>query len=142
VHLVLQDQFLGFGDAGVGFALIVLDDEFHVHAAELAAMFVEVHLEAVDHVLADLREDARHRRDVADAQFFGAGGGGQAEAEGKTTAHQHFVEPCRHCHSSRVVVPDARQEGFVASFFTPSSLLSGLRRCRARVSKPINPIGR
>src|SRR5262249_17966488 len=98
VHLVLQDQLLGFGDAGVGLALIVLDDEFHVHTAELAAVFVKVHLEAVDHVLADLREDARHRRDVADAQLFGAGRGGQAEAEGKTTAHQHFVETCRHCY--------------------------------------------
>ena len=32
---------------------------------------------------------------------------------------------------------------WIASFFSHlSSLLSGLRRCRARVSKPINPIGR
>ena len=33
-------------------------------------MLVEIHLEAVDHVLADLGKDAGHRRDEADAQFF------------------------------------------------------------------------
>ena len=44
--------------------------QLHVGAAELAAMLVEIKLKAVDHVLADLGEDAGHRRDETDAQFF------------------------------------------------------------------------
>ena len=71
LHLVLQDQLLGLGDGGVRLALVVLDDELHVGAAEFAAVLVEIHLEAVDHVLADLGEDAGRRRDEADAQVFG-----------------------------------------------------------------------
>ena len=106
MHLVLQDQLLGLGDAGVRLALVVLDDELHVHAAELVAVLVEIQLEAVDHVLADLGKDAGHRRDVADAQFFRAGGRGQTEAERKTAAQQRsFWSLYRHCHSSLVVVP-------------------------------------
>ena len=48
----------------------------------------EIKLEAVHHVLADLGKDAGHRRDVADAQFFGVGRGGQPETEGQATAQQ------------------------------------------------------
>ena len=89
-----------------GLPWIVLDDELHVHAAELAAVFVEIELEAVHHVLADLGKDAGHRRDVADAQFFGdLAGAVETEAEGKTAAQQDFLQPVRHCHSSLVVWP-------------------------------------
>jgi len=40
------------------------------------------------------------------------------------------------------VLPDAHQEGLVASFFRFSSLSLGLRRCRMSGSSPIKPIGR
>ncbi len=56
--------------AGVGLGLIVLDDEFHFGAGEVAFDFVEIHLEALDHVFADLGKAAGHGRDEADAQFF------------------------------------------------------------------------
>ena len=70
VHLVRQDELVGLGDAGVRLALVVLDDQGHFGAAELALVLVQIHLEAVLHVGAELREDAGLRRDEADAQFF------------------------------------------------------------------------
>ncbi len=70
LDLVLKNQFLCFGDAEVGLGLVVLEDELDVHAAELVAVLVEIELETVVHVLADLREQAGHRRNEADAQFF------------------------------------------------------------------------
>ena len=104
VNLVLQDQLLGLGDAGVRLALVVLDDELHVGAAELAAVFVEIELEAVDHVLADLGEDAGRRRDEADAQFFRAGRRGRSKTERQTAAQQQFLQFVCHCHSSLVAM--------------------------------------
>ena len=68
--LSLQHQLLGLGHAEVGLGLVVLDDQLDVGAAELVAVFVQIHLEAVDHILADLGEQARHRRDESDAQLF------------------------------------------------------------------------
>ena len=124
MHLVLQDQLLGLGDAGVRLGLIVLDDEFDVHPAKLAAMFVKVHLEAVDHILADLGEDAGHRRDVTDAQFFGAGLRGRNRGRGQDNCPTASSEACLSlsflpcCHD----LPEASQEGLVASFFKCSSL--------------------
>ena len=85
--MVAQDQLFRLGDGGVRLALVILDDELHVHAAELAAVLIQIKLEAVGHVLADLGEDAGHRRDEADAQFFGIGRRGQTETERQTTAH-------------------------------------------------------
>ena len=79
MHLVLQDQLADLGHRGVRLALLVLDDEPDLHPAEVALDLVEIHLEAVDHVLADLGEDAGRRREEADAQFLlllRAGGGG------------------------------------------------------------------
>jgi len=70
MHLVVEDQLLGLGNAEIGLGLVVLDDEFHVGAAQLAAVLLEIHIEAVAHVLADLGEQAGHRRDEAEAQFF------------------------------------------------------------------------
>ena len=77
VHLVLQGQLFGFGHRRVGLALLVLDDQLDLRPGEVAVDLVEIHLEAVDHVLADLGEDTGDRRDKADAQFFllRAGGG-------------------------------------------------------------------
>ena len=69
--LSCSTSFLALVTASVGLGLVVLDDELHVHAAELAAVLVEIHLEAVDHVLADLGKDAGHRRDETDAQIVG-----------------------------------------------------------------------
>ena len=71
VHLVLQDELVGLGDRGVRLALRVLDDELNVHAAELVAVLLEIHLEAMLHVHTELREDAGLRRHEADLQFFG-----------------------------------------------------------------------
>ena len=70
VNLVRQDELVGLGDAGVRLALVVFDDQGHLGAAELAVVLVQIHLEAVLHVGAELREDAGLRRDEADAQFF------------------------------------------------------------------------
>ncbi len=68
-------------DALDGPALLVLDDELHVHAAKFVVLLVEIHLEAVDHVLADLGEQAGHRRNEAEAQFFRRRGGAETEAQ-------------------------------------------------------------
>ena len=70
LHFVLQNQLLGFGDTEVGLGLVVLEDELDVHAAELVAVLIEIHLEAVDHIFADLGEQAGHRRNETDAQLF------------------------------------------------------------------------
>ena len=70
VHLVRQDELVGLGDAGVRLALIVLEDHRHLGAAELALVLVQIHLEAVEHVDAELRENAGARRDEADAQLL------------------------------------------------------------------------
>src|SRR5262249_8550441 len=72
LHLVLENQFLHFGDAGIRLALLVLDDEFHLRAGEIALYFVEIHLKAINHILADLREYASRWREKTDAQLFGA----------------------------------------------------------------------
>ena len=71
LHLVLQDELFGLGDRGVGLGLLVLDDELHFRPAEVVLDVVEVHLEAIDHILADLGKDAGGRRHKADAQFLG-----------------------------------------------------------------------
>ena len=84
MHLVLQDQLLGLGHGGVGLALLVLDDEFHLRPAERAALvLVEVHLEA-----ADLGEDARDRRVEANSQLFLRAGGDGGHGEGHAAAHE------------------------------------------------------
>ena len=70
VHLVRQDELVGLGDAGVRPALIVLDDQVDLGAAEHALVLVQIHLEAVLHVDAELREDAGLRRDEADAKLL------------------------------------------------------------------------
>jgi hypothetical protein len=71
VHLVGQDQLVGAGDGGVRLALAVLDDQGHLGAAEHAVVLVQIHLEAVLHVGAELREDAGLRRDESDAEIVG-----------------------------------------------------------------------
>ena len=70
VDLVLQDELLRLGDVDVGLALVVLDDEGNLGAAEHSVVLIQIQLEAVDHVGAELREDARARRQEADAQVF------------------------------------------------------------------------
>ena len=91
MHLVLQDELLRLGDGGVRLALLVFDDELDVGAAELVVLFVEIHLEAVDHVLADLGEDTGGRREIADPYFFGLRGCRDAERHG--AAQQQRTEP-------------------------------------------------
>ncbi len=88
LNVILQDELLGLGDAGIGLALVVLDDEFHIHAAELVVVLGEIELEAVHHVLADLGEDAGDRRDVADAQFLRLRGRRQAQSNRESAAQQ------------------------------------------------------
>ena len=104
MHLVLQDQLFCLRDAGIGFALVVLDNERHVHSAELIVMLRQIELEAVDHVFANLCKNAGHRRDIADAQLLRVSLGGQTETQGKTTAHQYFLQFGCHRHSSVVVM--------------------------------------
>ena len=70
MHLVLQDELLRLGHVDVGLALIVLDDELHLHAAEHALVLVQIELEAVEHVGADGGVEAGARRQEADAQFL------------------------------------------------------------------------
>jgi hypothetical protein len=70
VHLVLQDELLRLGDIDVGLALVVLDDEGNLGAAELSIVLVQIHLEAVDHIGAELGEDAGARRKETDAQLL------------------------------------------------------------------------
>jgi hypothetical protein len=70
VHLVLAHELLRLPHADRGLAFLVLDDEGHLGAAELALVLVEIQLEAVLHVLADLRKDAGHRRQEPDAQLL------------------------------------------------------------------------
>ena len=90
MHLVLQDELLGLGDGGVGFALAVLDDQLHLGARKGAAGLLEIHVEAVDHVLADLRQDAGRRRDHADAQFLGRiGNRGDSERDAAAQHQRH-----------------------------------------------------
>src|SRR5262252_4399472 len=67
MHLVLQDELLGPGDGGVRLGLFVLHDELHFRPAEVAVDVVKVELEAIDHILADLGEDAGGRRHISDA---------------------------------------------------------------------------
>src|SRR5262249_2924156 len=66
VDLVLVDQLARLGQRGGRRPLVVLDDELDLAAAGLAADLVEVELGPIDHVLADLREGAGHRREEAD----------------------------------------------------------------------------
>ncbi len=92
MHLVLQDEFLGLGDGDVALALLVLDDELDVHAAKLVAVLLEVEQEAITHVDAGLREAAGEGREIADAEFFRAGGSGQAEADRDRRAYQYRLK--------------------------------------------------
>ncbi|MEJ2379068.1 MAG: branched-chain amino acid ABC transporter permease [Pseudolabrys sp.] len=96
--LYLPTGLMGLGDRGGGLALIVLDDELDVGAAQLAAVLVEIHLEAVAHVLADLGKDAGHRRDEADTQFLGLGRRCHAQAEHEA-AQEHGCQASQcACH--------------------------------------------
>ena len=60
--------------------------------AEVAVDVVKVELEAIDHVFADLGEDAGGRRHVADAQFLG-GVRRRRQAQGNNAAQQRRTEP-------------------------------------------------
>ena len=71
VHVVLARELLGLAHADRRLAFLVLDDEGHFRAGEVALLLVEIHLEAVLHVLADLREDPGHRREEADFELLG-----------------------------------------------------------------------
>jgi hypothetical protein len=64
--LVLQDQLLGPGDVGVGLGLVILDDQLHIRAGEVALGCVEIYVEAIDRVLADLGEETGHGHDHAE----------------------------------------------------------------------------
>ena len=64
-------SFLALVTRKVGLGLVVLEDELDVGAAELVAVLVEIKLEAVVHVLADLREEAGHRRNETEAELLG-----------------------------------------------------------------------
>jgi hypothetical protein len=70
VDIVRQDELVGLGDAGVRPTLIIFDDQGHLGPAKLAPVLVQVHLETVLHVNAELRENAGLRRDETNAQFF------------------------------------------------------------------------
>ena len=65
-------SFLALVTSTSGCALVVLDDELHLDAAEFAVVLVQIHLEAVDHVGAELREDAGARRQETDVQLLRA----------------------------------------------------------------------
>jgi hypothetical protein len=70
VHIVLARQLLGLAHADRRLAFLVLDDEGDLRAGEISLLLVQVHLEAVLHVLADLGEDPGHRREEADFQLL------------------------------------------------------------------------
>jgi hypothetical protein len=70
VHVVLARELLGLAYPHRGLAFLVLDDEGDLRAGEAALLLVDVHLEAVLHVLADLGKDPGHRREEADLQLL------------------------------------------------------------------------
>ena len=115
VDVILQDQLLRLGDAGIGLALVVLDDELDIHAAELVVVFGEIELEAVHHILADLGEDAGDRRDVSDAQFF--------RLRARSDAHSGKHAPQQQRYPQRQFACHGRPPCLVAP-------TSGRRRCQ------------
>jgi hypothetical protein len=70
LNLIVQHKLLRLRDAKIGFGLVVLKNEFDVHAAQLVTVLFQIHLESVDHVLSDLGKETGHRRDKADTEFF------------------------------------------------------------------------
>ena len=71
MNLILTDQLLGLEDTDRRLGLIVFHDELHGGPGKVAPNLVHIHLEAVDHVLANLRERPGHRCYKPDAQFLG-----------------------------------------------------------------------
>jgi hypothetical protein len=72
VDLVLKNQFPGLGHGGVRLAGRVLDDELDARPTEPVVVFIQVHPEAIDHLLAGLRKAARRGREKADAKLLSA----------------------------------------------------------------------
>ena len=84
-------SFLALVTAVSGLACSSSTMNFTLRAAEVALDLVEVHLEAVDHVLADLSEDAGGRRHIADAKLLG-GVRRRRHAEADHAAQQQRAE--------------------------------------------------
>src|SRR6185295_19462001 len=72
---------------------------------EVALDLVEIHLEAVDHVLADLGEDAGGRGHESDAQLFG-GTRGRHQSEGEHASQEQRTRSFQQdvCHSSFLLI--------------------------------------
>src|SRR5262245_66463989 len=72
-------------------------------------MLVEIELEAVDHILANLSKDARDRCNETDAQFLRACLRAPCQAERKTTAQRYLLQSIFHRHSSLALIIPAAQ---------------------------------
>src|SRR6185437_11925009 len=122
LHLVLEHQFLGFRDRGIQLASRILDDEFDGGAAELALVLIQIHLEAIDHVLADLGEYAGHRRNEPDTQFIGLGRGAHAQAEHEAAAQQQAQSFSQsiHCLPPLVCLPSRVRKALMPTWPPPA----------------------
>lgn len=67
VNAVVRGELAVLGERGRGIALAVFRDQLDLAARRLVVRLLERQLEAVEHVLAGLREDPRERPDVPDA---------------------------------------------------------------------------
>ena len=105
VDLVLLDQLPVLGLGGGRVALGVLFDQLQLAPGHLAARDLHPNFEAVEHVLAGLREDAGQRGQEADLDGIGRRGRGDHGRGGrKDEGHGERQRATRHGQSSLGVV--------------------------------------
>ena len=93
MHLVLEREFFSLADSDWRLRFRILHNELHLGAREVTADLVQVKLEAVAHILADLGETTCQWRQEADAQFLrGARRLAHAHSQRQTNCRQFPAE--------------------------------------------------